>query len=306
MATASHDVPPSPGGVLVRPMLPDDIAAAERLSAVAYLEVDRRHTRRGEPEPAPRPAARSQAWRDRTAHLLLTDPGGCWVADVDGDVVGMAVSLRRELLWVLGSYTVRPGLQGRGIGRALLDAAATHGRGCLRAMLNSSQDARAVRRYRRAGFDLLPQMLLWGRVARADLPLVRHVREGTDADFELMDSLDRRTRGAAHGPDHALMAGQFRLLVTDRPAASGYAYVDGSGSTVALAATHRKAARSLLWEGLAGSDPGVDVRIPHVSPRNQWALDVAVAARLEVHPHGFLALRGMREPAPYVPHPTLL
>ncbi|MEZ5097559.1 MAG: hypothetical protein R2731_16570 [Nocardioides sp.] len=95
-------------------------------------------------------------------------------------------------------------------------------------------------------------------------------------------------------------------MVTDRPAASGYAYVDASGAPVLLAATHRKAARALLWEALAGSDPEVPVEVTHVSGANQWALEVATAARLEIHPRGFLALRRMREPAPYLPHPTFL
>jgi hypothetical protein len=102
------------------------------------------------------------------------------------------------------------------------------------------------------------------------------------------------------------MAERFRLLVTDRPAASGYAYVDRTGSAVVLAATHRRTARSLLWEGLAGSDPDVPVEIGHVTAANQWALDVALEARLAVYNRGFLALRHLRVPAPYLPHPTFL
>ena len=299
MTTGSYDV-------LIRPMTTADVAAAERLSAQAYFELDQRSYARAWPDPVLRSADRASDWQTRTRHLLTTDPGGCWVADRDGELVGFATSLVRELMWILASYAVRPGLQGDGIGRQLLEAALLHGRGCLRGMLNASADPRALRRYRLAGFDLHPQMLLWGHVARSDLPVVDHVREGGPDDFALMDSIDRRARGAGHGPDHAVMAGRFRLVVTDRPAASGYAYLDQRGSAVALAATHLKAARSLLWEGLASSDPDVPVEIGHVSPANQWALDVAVAARLEIHARGFLALRHAAEPAPYLPHPTFL
>lgn len=291
---------------LIRPMRPEDVAETERISSVAFLELDRRTYQRDWPEPRPRSAERSEAWRARTLHLLRTDPGGCWVADQDGEVVGFATSLVRELMWVLASYAVRPGLQGRGTGTALLEAALHHGRGCVRGMLNASQDPMALRRYRLAGFDLVPQMLLWGHVARADLPEVRHVREGTEGDRDLLDSLDRRTRGAAHGTDHDVLMSELRLVVTDRPSAQGYAYLGQSGSTVALAATSRAAAAALVWEGLASSDPDVPVEIGHVSPANQWALDVAMAARLQVHARGFLALRHMKDPAPYVPHPSLL
>jgi GNAT superfamily N-acetyltransferase len=286
-------------------MRAEDVPAAERISSTAFHELDLRTFQRSWPEPEPRAPERSQSWVDRTLHLLRTDPGGCWVAERDGEVVGFATSLVRELMWILATYAVKPGLQGQGIGTPLLEAALHHGRGCLRGMLNASQDVLALRRYRLAGFDLHPQMLLWGHVQRADLPAVRHVREGTAGDRELMDSVDRRTRGAAHGPDHEVLMRLFRLVVTDRPSAQGYAYLTPTGSTALLAATSRAAASVLMWEGLAASDPGVPVEIGHVSAANQWALDVATAARLEVHLRGFLALRRMEDPAPYIPHSSL-
>ncbi len=228
------------------------------------------------------------------------------MAEADGEVLGFATSLVRELMWILASYAVRPGLQGQGLGRALLDAALHHGRGCLRGMLNASEDPQALRRYALAGFRLHPQMLLVGTVDRSVLPVVRHVREGTPGDRDLLDSLDRRTRGAAHGPDHEVLARELRLLVTDRPAGSGYAYVDASGAPVLLAASNRRAATELTWEALAASDPDVRVEIGHVSAANDWAVDLAVQARLGIWSRGFLALRHLKDPAPYIPHPTLL
>ena len=56
---------------------------------------------------------------DRTRAALVTDPAGCWVAEVDGEVVGGAVSRVRELMWILASFAVRPDQQGRGIGAQL-------------------------------------------------------------------------------------------------------------------------------------------------------------------------------------------
>jgi GNAT superfamily N-acetyltransferase len=290
----------------IRPMRPGDVVACEQLSSHAFHELDLRTHPRGMPDPTPRPDHRSVLWCRRTEHLLRTDPEGCWVAEVDGELVGFATSLVRELMWILASYAVTPELQGRGLGRGLLEAALHHGRGCLRGMLNASPDPQALRRYALAGFTLHPQLLLTGRVARSVLPEVRHVRDGTPGDRDLLDSLDRRTRGAAHGPDHEVMQQELRLVVTDRPAGSGYAYVDASGAPVVLAASTRRAAASLMWEALAGSDPDTGVEVGHVSPANTWAVDVAMAARLDVWSRGFLALRGMKEPTPYLPHPTLL
>jgi len=287
-------------------MRPDDVAACEQISSEAFYALDLRTYQRDWTDPVPRAPHRTQRWCHRAEHLLATDPGGCWVAEVDGEIVGFATSLVREKMWILASYAVRPGLQGQGLGRALLEVALQHGRGCLRGMLNASPDPQALRRYALAGFRLHPQLLLWGRVERALLPEVRHVREGTLGDRDLLDSLDRRARGAAHGPDHEVLARELRLLVTDRPAGSGYAYVDDTGAPILLAASGRRAAQSLMWEALAASDPDRPIEVGHVSPANDWAVDVAMAARLSVLSRGFLALRRMREPVPYVPHPTLL
>lgn len=292
--------------LLVRPMRADDLPACEEITRVAYLEVDRATFQRSWPDPAPRSGAGRDEWIAKSRHKLATDPGGCWVAEEDGVVVGLATSLRRELLWILCSFAVAPEAQGRGLGALLLDAATHYGDGCLRGMFVASQDQGALHRYRRAGFDLHPQMMLRGRVARATLPAVKHVRDGTAGDRELCDSLDRRTRGAAHGSDHALLASQLRLLVMDHPTGQGYAYVSSTGGVQCLAADSRRAARALLWEALAASHPDIPVEVPRVTAANQWALDVATAARLEIHPRGFLATRHLKPPAPYVPHSTFL
>ncbi len=239
----------------------------------------------------------------RTRHLLATDPGGCWVAEDSDDLIGIATSFTREKLWCLATYAVRPGLQGRGIGTALLAAALHHGRGSLRGMLACSDDPRAFRRYRLAGFSLHPQLVLSGRVDRSAIPLVQKVREGTAGDIDLMDSIDRRTRGAAHGADHEVMLGSWRLVVSDTTTGSGYAYLDGDRVAL-LAATNRRTATRLLWTAVA--DAGEHATIAHVTAANEWAVDVGLAARLEPRTQGYLGLRGMPPPTPYLHHGALL
>jgi GNAT superfamily N-acetyltransferase len=278
----------------------DDVAVAERLSDEAFAPL-------AEPGMFTNRDAQQQAmWRARADHLLGTDPGGCWVASRGEEVLGFAASYRRDLTWFLATYAVRPRLQGQGLGRALLEAALTHSRGCLRGMVSASRDPKAFRRYRQAGFTMHPQMFLTGRVDRSAIPAVEHVRPGSESDFDLLDSLDRRRRDAAHGPDHAVLLAQNRLVVVDRPSGSGYAYVAADGKPAVVCASDRRTATALLWEAVASAPQAADLTIPHVTAANEWAIDVGLAAGLAVHTAGYLALRGMKPPAPYLHHGALL
>lgn len=286
-------------------MRPEDVPVVERLSAESFYELDVRTFPPHWPAPVLRPPERADNWNARAAHLLGTDPGGCWVAEDATGVVGVAVSFRRELLWCLATYAVVPELQGRGIGRPLLEAALSHSQGCLRGMLSASTDPRALRRYAAAGFSMHPQMWLTGRVDRSTVPVIEKVREGSAADIELMDSVDRRTRGAAHGaPDHLLMLSAMRLLVSDTTTGSGYAYVAPDGAPALLAASNRRTAARLLWAVLADSQGTITVN--HLTAANDWAVHVGLAARLDLFQGGFLAVRGMKPPSPYVHHGALL
>lgn len=291
---------------VVRPMREGDLEAFGEVTATSYYEVDARTYQRAWPDPVRRPPGRTGAWIDRTRAALRTDAGGCWVAEVDGEVVGGAVSRVRELMWILASFAVRPELQGQGIGTQLMAAAMHHGRGCLRGMFAASADPGAVRRYRLAGFDLHPQMLLTGVVERSAIPVVERVREGSAGDIDLLDSVDRQTRGAAHLSDHELLLDQFRLVVSDHSSGSGYVYVGADGSPSLLAATNRRTASRLMWEALASSPPGEQLSVRHITAANAWALDVGLAARLAIYQNGYLCLRRMKPPAPYLHHGSLL
>lgn len=270
-------------------MRADDIDSAEEITAVAY----------GSPQGVTsRNPEQRKRWTDRLAHFLDTDLHGCWIAEVDGRSVGLAVALRRDLLWVLSSYAVRPDFQGTGVGVALLDAALNYGAGCLRGMILSTANPRAVRRYRRAGFSISPTMELRGVVNRSALPVVDGIRPGSPGDLDLVDSIDRRVRGATHRPDHAVISTHADLLVCDLLTGSGYAYVDGPRIAL-LAATNRNVAQRLLWSALARTAGEALVR--SLTADQDWALDVGLAAGLEVQQDAYLALRHMRPPAPYIP-----
>lgn len=282
-------------------MTAQDLDAAERICDEAFYEVDRRHLPRAWPDPDRRTPEHSAGWIARTTRLLASDPGGCWVAEYDDEVVGFATSMVRERLWALATYAVRPGMQGLGVGRPLLDQAIAYGAGCDRGMIAASEDPRAMRRYWRAGFTFHPQLLLHGRVDRSAVPVVSGLREGTEEDQKWMDDLDRHLRGGPHGTDHASLLEAGRLVVAaDR---GGYAYTTGT-SVLLVAARDAELASTLMWECLAGMPGGAEVA--HVTTANGWAVDVAMQAGLAVATRGHLAVRGMEPPTPYVHNGALL
>jgi GNAT superfamily N-acetyltransferase len=285
---------------LLRPMTQADVLEVERVSAEAFADLERRTHRAGWPEPRARTAAESAQWQERVAHLVAGDPRGSWVAEDRGGILGAAVGMKRDLTWLLAVYVVRPGVQGRGVGRQLLEAAMSYGSGCLRAMVAATDDPSAARRYRLAGLSLHPTMLLRGQVQRAALPVVERVREGSLGDIDLLNSVDRQVRDSAHGRDHELLLRSLRLVVTDRVVGSGYAYIAPEGGPFLLAATGRRAAAELLWESLAASSPEAPVTVARVSAANEWAVDVGMACGLRLGTRGYLALRGMKPPTPYL------
>jgi GNAT superfamily N-acetyltransferase len=282
-------------------MRESDLVAAERVTAEGFYELEVRRHAADLPPPRRRSGERTQGWLRRVGHILDHDPGGCWVAETPTGLVGVAVSLRRDLTWILATYAVLPAFQGHGLGRQLLEAALTHGSGCLRGMLASLADPSAARRYHQAGFTLHPTMRLSGVVARSAIPVIDRVREGSLGDVDQMNSVDRQVRDAAHGVDHELLAATYPLLVVDRTTGSGYAYLLPDGGPYLLAATNRRTATDLLWEALATSAPDAEVGVDRVTAPNAWAVDVGMAARLELRNAGYLGLRGMKPPMPYLP-----
>jgi GNAT superfamily N-acetyltransferase len=237
----------------------------------------------------------------RVAHLLRTDPRGAWVSETaEGEVVGIALALVREGVWGLSLFGVKPGLQGQGIGGPLLRGALDYAEGTRAAIILSSTDARAMRRYFRAGFAIRPCLAAAGAINRSRLPSGLRAREADlERDAELIAAASRRVRGAEHGVDvAALVAGGCRLHVVD---GGGWA-ASRDGSPAIVAALDDDAARDLLWSCLAAGEPGAAVHVDFIAAGNDWAVEVALDMGLALTPEGPIFTRGDLGPlAPYLP-----
>jgi len=84
--------------------------------------------------------------------LAYVDRGHLWVWEEDQEILGFSASTC-ETGWIWALF-VRPGHQGRGIGRALFATAcdALIGAGCRTLHLSTDPDTRAARFYRAAGW----------------------------------------------------------------------------------------------------------------------------------------------------------
>lgn len=287
-------MPPVSERVQIRPMTPEDVDAAYLVNSLALAgtpeEKELVHTRG--PDETGR---RKELYR----HVLAADPEGCFVAEDSGRVVGSALSVRREGVWILVLFAVEEGYRGSGVGERLISRALDYGEGCSGGMIASSQHPGAMRRYALAGFDLRPTLVAAGAVNRERLPLAKDIKE--ENDLELAAEVDRSLRGAAHGPDIEFMTrNDGRLLVADRSDGRGYAAL-WHGAPRLVAATSETVAADLLRAGLAGAtEERVEVR--WITFDQNWAIRVALEASLSLSPAGPICTRGKLGPlAPYLP-----
>jgi ribosomal protein S18 acetylase RimI-like enzyme len=226
-------------------------------------------------------------WRERIAYPFTTDPGGAFVAELGGRVIGVAEAIVRERLWVLSMFAVQPGIQSGGAGRALLEQAVGYGQETDAGLIVSSNDPRALRLYARAGFALQPTLRADGDVDRRALPS-NHGGIREDDDLESLAALARAIRGAPYTSElrYAFGMGARLWRLADR----GFAVVDEIGSLWLLVASDEEAATALLWHALAMAEGPTRVR--WITSAQQWAIDAVVRARLQVTAYGALCVRG--------------
>jgi GNAT superfamily N-acetyltransferase len=179
------------------------------------------------------------------AHLRSTDPDGFVVAEQgdgtgDARVVGFVSSLRRGPLWFLSMLFVLPEMQGKGLGRALLEhVMPAPGSATLATCTDSVQP---ISNALYASLGMVPRMPLLRLVGlpdqRRELPPLpdgiravpfEEIRDGaTDGlkasalDDEL-DALDREVVGFAHRQDHDMVRREGRI---------GFLFVGTGGQTV--------------------------------------------------------------------------
>jgi len=243
--------------------------------------------------------------QDRTRHFLGTDPGGSWVAEDGGVVIGMSQSFVREDYWMLSQLGTVPGRQGHGVGRELLRLALSHGDQHSPGTIQCSRDPKAMALYTSFGFVLHPVVAAWGvmrpgSVERPDEVTRYEPDEVTEHELDVISVIDRKVRGSARTVDIVSMLSQpgNRLLLH---ADQGYA-VSRDERIVTLGARHDESASLVLRAMLAETPAGETIEINWLTSAQQWAIRLVVEAGIELVPYGPVMVRGMDgPPSPYIP-----
>jgi GNAT superfamily N-acetyltransferase len=189
------------------------------------------------------------------AHLHATDPERFWVATRDageaahaGPPIAFGAATRREAVWFLSMLFVRPGEQGKGIGRALLGRLIP---GDDAALATGTDSAQPISNALYAELGMVPRMPLLSLIGHAERPaalgaLPSAIRPQSFEDFiagspgvdghrllaEAVDSLDRELAGFAHPQDHRYLRVEGRRGFVYRgigDAIVGYGYASEVG-----------------------------------------------------------------------------
>jgi ribosomal protein S18 acetylase RimI-like enzyme len=215
----------------VRPLEERDADRAGDVNFVAFYDVALRH---GQP---PVVTSATDA-RSYVRHLLAFDPLGGSVAELDGEVVGMAWVHVRGPVATIGPVAVDPRVQGRGLGRRLVER-------CIEAagprvpqvrLVQESYNPVSLALYLRTGFRVVAPLLELelaadARVVAAAGPSGARVRPATDADRARLVDRDSRAFGAARPQSVDLYLRRGQALVAERGSTlAGYAFGLGVGA----------------------------------------------------------------------------
>jgi GNAT superfamily N-acetyltransferase len=285
----------------LRPMTEADVPAAVEAFDNGFLAMQARY---GLPVTA-NTLQDERRRQNRTRHFLETDPGGSWVADDDGSIVGMSQSFVRENYWMLSQLGTVPGRQGRGLGRELLRLALSHGDPTSPGTIQCSRDPKAMALYSSFGFSLHPTVAAWGplrpgAVTRPD-DVCRFEGDAVgDDELAIVAAIDRALRGSARNIDvQAMLAEEGNRLLLHGDNAYGVAKDD---RLVTLGARNEESATLVLRTMLAEAPERETIEVNWLTSSQQWAIRELTHAGIELQPYGPVMVRGMDgPPSPYIP-----
>ena len=243
------------------------------------------YTPHGFAPPAPPPGAFAAQHR----HLLVTDPGGCFVAVRRGRRLGYVTAWQRGNDWFLGSLFVDPAAHGAGVGSRLLDAAWGDGKVRRRTLTDAIQPISNAIYARRGLVPATPLLSLAGAPIGGESSLAA-------GSGDSLAEIDQAAYGFDRTVDHRLWGEIAERTVWLRHGrAVAYSYRFPGGSLGPVAGLDPEAAAAALDGELARAAGAVSVRIPGSS---RALVMRALAAGLRLSPTPGLLLLSDGVPPP--------
>jgi GNAT superfamily N-acetyltransferase len=178
-----------------------------------------------------RPATPPERFLAFRVSAVRHDPGGFWVAEADGGLIGFGIAIQRGQTWYLAALHVRPAYQSLGVGAEIVRRCLTAERpGSLRIVGADARNPVSNALYGRFGmFPETPLVELAGPAEPGSTEILRPGAPGADA----LERIDRATLGIARPEDHAFWGSvsslrAFAVVRDDRSV--GYAYVQPDGA----------------------------------------------------------------------------
>lgn len=196
-------------------------------------------------------------------HLLETDPQSAIVADDHGHVVSFGIVMRRGIDAFLSFLFVEPRWQGRGLGKAVLEACLAGAGGSERISTCAEAD-QPVSTGLYAALGMAPRApiyLVRGALAEDRLPALPAGVRPVPMDRDAVAALDRSLLGYERSQDHDFWAGGERQgwMYVSADAVLGYGYAHRSGRVGPVAAVEPELLPALLGH-LARSTPVLEGR----------------------------------------------
>lgn len=222
------------------------------------------------------------------------DPGGLWIAEDAGEIVGSAFSWICGDLWFLAELFVAPRMQGSGIGRELLGRTLAHAdqaRVSTRALITFAFNTVSQGLY--ACHGLYPRLpICMFNVDRKAIPagsgaaLKFKKADASGSDVATLAALDVSALGISREKHHRHLLADPAMtgfLFYDGGDCVGYAYVAATGHIGPLAVTRREAMGPALATALRIAADGPSSQVSAFLPGNcETAIGLAAAHRMRM------------------------
>jgi GNAT superfamily N-acetyltransferase len=241
------------------------------------------------------PAPPLEVFANQQRHVLAYDGETCAVAEAGGEPIAFASAWVRDDTWFLASLFVRPQVQARGVGRALLDAVWGDGARRRQTITDAIQPVSNAL-YGRRGLVPATPVLSFGGRPRLDAAAV--TLEAADADDDGLRAIDTAAYGFDRAVDHAYWGRLARRTLwrrDGRAVAYSYAFPGRTTAIGPVGGVDGVAAASAFAAELVRADGEVQVRMPGSSYE---IVATALAAGLRLAPTPGLLLLGPGVRAP--------